>query len=127
MATIFSLNVMDQEEILRKYSPPLTPELAGESYLGSLPVPYPTNPQARLDLHGFFVAEALLEAESFLRKCRRKKLLKVRIITGHGKDSPQGFSILFLEIKDLLRREQERNFLFSIEEGTGFFDILFPQ
>lgn len=119
--------MMDLEEIFKKYSPELTPEMAGEKYLGDCPIPYPQNPQRELDLHGFFVREALSESVFFLRQCRQEKLLKVRIITGHGRKSLAGFSILFLEIKQFLLQEKARGFLFSVEEGDGIFDILFLQ
>lgn len=58
--------------------------------------------QARLDLHGLFVREALIAVENFLQESRTKGFSVVQIITGKGLHSQQG-PVLKKEVQSFLR------------------------
>ena len=61
-------------------------------------------PQARLDLHGRILEEALAAAEIFLKDSVKQGYFKVLIIHGKGHHSPGGKPILKKEIRKLLEK-----------------------
>jgi len=58
-----------------------------------------------LDLHGYGVAEALAETESFLQRAQAAREPVVRIIYGKGHGSPEGRGVL----RDVIPRWLERD------------------
>lgn len=54
-------------------------------------------PEETLDLHGVEPGAVALRVESFLQTRRAKGLRCVSVVTGHGKRSPDGASVLFDE------------------------------
>ena len=102
------------KEIL-KYSPALTPENTGEKDMGAQYIP--PVPQARLDLHGLFLEEAIEETEAFLRRCRAQQYARIRIITGKGE-------VLQYRIPHFLREKRKQFGIFRIEENEGSIDVI---
>jgi DNA-nicking Smr family endonuclease len=53
-----------------------------------------------------------------------ESLVFVRIITGHGKSSAVGYSVLYSEVKNMLQRLSEgRVYDYSFTPHTGYFDV----
>jgi hypothetical protein len=110
---------MDQEEIMKHFSPLPTPESTGELFLGK-PKYIPDNPQATLDLHGKTLSESLPSVEKFLKNSEKKGLTRVQIITGWGMNSEGGIPVLFPETKKFLKGQN-----YCFEESKGRFDVFF--
>lgn len=60
-------------------------------------------PQAKLDLHGLTVAEALERADRFLEESAERGLRKVLIIHGKGNHSEEGEGVLREAVREHLR------------------------
>lgn len=60
-------------------------------------------PEARLDLHGLTVEEALGRADRFLRDSKDRGFRKVLIIHGKGNHSAQGRGVLREKVRELVR------------------------
>ncbi len=112
------------EELLRRHSPPITPETTGEPHLHIELRRDSTNPQ-KLDLHGKTVEEAKTRLGWFIDECRRRHVLRAQIITGHGRHSPLGYSVLFLAVKHHLQSLQKSGTVKTVTPHDGSFDIIF--
>lgn len=99
-----------------------TSENTGEPQLGKRYIHIPDNPQKTLDLHGFYVEEGVLEAESFIQRCQDEDLVKIRIITGHGSET--GISLLFSHVGKRLAELQGGYGKIKVERLKGYFDII---
>ncbi len=61
-------------------------------------------PQETLDLHGFTVVSALIELDDFIKRCKRRKTVKILIIHGKGLHSSEGHSVLRTSIRNELKK-----------------------
>lgn len=62
----------------------------------------PSNPQAKLDLHGCFVAEAESKVRNFIAECRQQGKAFIIVVTGMGRHSEGGESRLRPEVSRIL-------------------------
>lgn len=65
---------------------------------------YLDRPDGEFDLHGYTRAEALPELERFLGQAESLRWSRVRIITGQGRNSPDGEPVLRNWLEDYLDR-----------------------
>lgn len=63
-------------------------------------------PEATLDLHGYFLEEALLHLQRFLTYCKSKGIRKILIIHGKGFHSVDG-PVLRKGIRDFLSKSED--------------------
>lgn len=103
------------EKILHKYSPAMTPQNTGEADLKAQLVPQKA--QARLDLHGYFLDEALEKTELFLEHACHQKLARVQIITGKGE-------ILQYDIPRFVEGKKDFFGIVRIEKNEGNFEVV---
>lgn len=75
---------------------------------------YPDEPQAKLDLHGMTVDEALPAVEKFVRDCREMQMNFVIIVPGIGRNSVDGRAklrpLVVNKLVDLQNNQRIRNF-----------------
>lgn len=93
----------------------MTPKNTGEEELYVQHIPQ--NAQARLDLHGYFLDEAIEVAEKFLINAHQKGLSRVQIITGKGE-------ILQYDIPRFVEQKKDFFHILRIERNEGNFDIV---
>lgn len=115
---------MDQEEIIRRFSPRMTPANTGENFLSSQPASIPNHPQKEIDLHGHSPGEVDDVVHHFLLNALQESLVFIRIVTGHGENSDVGFSVVNRETNAQLKRLFEgRVFHFTFTPQKGYFDV----
>lgn len=110
---------MELEDIYKKFSPKMNEENTGEKIHKKKKITIPIKPQADLDLHGKTLIETQLLVDYFIEESIKKELIKIRIITGVGKHSPFGKSVLFEEVEKKLIENS-----LDFKKENGFFDIL---
>lgn len=78
---------------------------------------YLQQPDGELDLHGLSKAQALAELEVFLQRAERLEWQRVKVITGRGLNSPEGFSIVKESTLTWLKNNHYKHRIAKIKEG----------
>lgn len=84
----------------------------------------PKQHQAELNLHGYFVEDALMETEKFLRNSKVAGYKKVLVITGKGMHSAGGLArlrpLVGRKLVELLEMKMIRDYEFADGKNGGF-------
>ena len=91
--------VCHTEEYMEGFVAGLDPLILGKLRSGSL------SPEAHLDLHGQNARQALDSLILFMKNAYTRGLRTVLIVTGRGRNSPDGIGILRLELQKWLTRD----------------------
>lgn len=77
----------------------VSPEVLDKLRLGQF------SPEAHIDLHGLNALQAYTELVRFIKNCYQRNIRTVTVITGRGKNSPDGVAVLRNLIQEWLTRD----------------------
>ncbi len=91
--------VCHTEEYMEGFVAGLDPLILGKLRAGSL------SPEAHLDLHGLNARQALDALAIFMKNAYTRSLRAVLVITGRGRNSPDGIGVLRLQLQEWLTHD----------------------
>lgn len=103
------------EEIIQKFSPPMSDELVGEKIFPKKI--FPSYPQKIFDLHGYTRDEIPAKIQWILDYSHQKYFERIRIITGVGKN------ILFSTSLQVLKKLKNKYSLIHIIPSEGVIEV----
>jgi DNA-nicking Smr family endonuclease len=103
------------KELLKKFSPPISSHLVGDT-LEEKKV-YPSKAQKVFDLHGFTQDESKTKLEWIFEYSIYNKFSRIKIVTGKGKQ------IIFSLVKNTLQNKKNSGKIIHFTHDEGSFDV----